>query len=92
LKALKDDRKGKYSIRINERWRNCFEWAAGDIVAAAPLTPARRSVEQGFATGGSAGNQRQCRFFVLTQTRTDGSRNIIGEEMTAKRNSFMMAK
>ncbi len=26
LEALKGDRKGQYSIRINERWRICFEW------------------------------------------------------------------
>ena len=28
LEALKRDRKGQYSIRINDRWRVCFEWAA----------------------------------------------------------------
>ena len=28
LEALKGDRKGQYSIRINDRWRICFEWAA----------------------------------------------------------------
>jgi proteic killer suppression protein len=26
LEALKADRKGQYSIRINDRWRICFEW------------------------------------------------------------------
>jgi toxin HigB-1 len=26
LEALKGDRKGQYSIRINHRWRICFEW------------------------------------------------------------------
>jgi proteic killer suppression protein len=26
LEALKGDRKGQYSIRINEQWRVCFEW------------------------------------------------------------------
>jgi toxin HigB-1 len=26
LEALKGDRKGQYSIRINERWRVCFVW------------------------------------------------------------------
>jgi toxin HigB-1 len=26
LEALKGDRKGQYSIRINDRWRVCFEW------------------------------------------------------------------
>ena len=26
LQALKGDRKGQYSIRINDQWRICFEW------------------------------------------------------------------
>jgi toxin HigB-1 len=26
LEALKGDRRGQYSIRINEQWRICFEW------------------------------------------------------------------
>jgi len=26
VEALKGDRKGQYSIRINEQWRICFEW------------------------------------------------------------------
>jgi toxin HigB-1 len=26
LEALKGNRKGQYSIRINEQWRICFEW------------------------------------------------------------------
>jgi len=26
LEALKDDRSGQYSIRINEQWRLCFRW------------------------------------------------------------------
>lgn len=26
LEALKGDRKGQYSIRINSQWRVCFEW------------------------------------------------------------------
>ena len=26
LEALKGDRKGQYSIRINDRWRICFAW------------------------------------------------------------------
>jgi plasmid maintenance system killer protein len=29
LEALKGDRKGQYSIRINDRWRICFEWHDG---------------------------------------------------------------
>jgi proteic killer suppression protein len=27
LEALAGDRKGQYSIRINDQWRICFEWA-----------------------------------------------------------------
>lgn len=30
LEALHGDRKGQYSIRINDRWRICFEWQKGD--------------------------------------------------------------
>ena len=26
LEALKGERKGQYSIRINNQWRICFEW------------------------------------------------------------------
>ena len=26
FEALKGDRKGQYSIRINDQWRLCFEW------------------------------------------------------------------
>jgi proteic killer suppression protein len=29
LEALKGDRKGQYSIRINDQWRICFEWSGG---------------------------------------------------------------
>lgn len=29
LEALKGDRKGCYSIRINEQWRICFQWKDG---------------------------------------------------------------
>jgi proteic killer suppression protein len=28
LEALRGDRKGQYSIRINDQWRICFEWPA----------------------------------------------------------------
>ncbi|ABD90277.1 type II toxin-antitoxin system RelE/ParE family toxin [Rhodopseudomonas palustris] len=28
LEALKGDRAGQYSVRINQQWRICFEWAA----------------------------------------------------------------
>lgn len=29
LEALKGDRKGQYSIRINDQWRVCFSWKDG---------------------------------------------------------------
>ena len=29
FEALKGDRKGRYSIRINDQWRICFEWPKG---------------------------------------------------------------
>ena len=28
LEALKGNRQGQYSIRINDQWRICFEWPA----------------------------------------------------------------
>lgn len=28
LEALRGDRKGQHSVRINDRWRVCFVWAA----------------------------------------------------------------
>ena len=30
LEALKSDRKGQHSIRINDQYRICFEWRDGD--------------------------------------------------------------
>ena len=30
LEKLKGDRKGQYSIRINDQWRICFQWRGGD--------------------------------------------------------------
>jgi proteic killer suppression protein len=30
LEALKRDRVGQHSIRINEQWRICFRWHEGD--------------------------------------------------------------
>lgn len=30
LKALKGDRKGQWSIRINDQWRVCFRFSKGD--------------------------------------------------------------
>jgi proteic killer suppression protein len=29
FEALAGDRKGQYSIRVNDQWRICFEWADG---------------------------------------------------------------
>ncbi len=29
FETLRGDRKGQYSIRINDQWRVCFEWTAG---------------------------------------------------------------
>jgi toxin HigB-1 len=31
FEALAGDRKGQYSIRINEQWRICFEWPDGAL-------------------------------------------------------------
>ena len=30
LEALRGKRKGQYSIRINDQWRVCFRWVAGN--------------------------------------------------------------
>lgn len=30
LEALKGDRRGQHSIRINDQWRICFRWKEGD--------------------------------------------------------------
>ena len=30
LEVLKGERKGQYSIRINDHWRVCFEWRNGN--------------------------------------------------------------
>ena len=32
LEALKGNRKGQYSIRINDQWRICFIWKGGDVL------------------------------------------------------------
>jgi proteic killer suppression protein len=32
LEALKGNRKGQYSIRINDQWRLCFRWSEGHAV------------------------------------------------------------
>ena len=31
LEALKGDRKGQWSIRINDQWRICFVWNDGQV-------------------------------------------------------------
>jgi proteic killer suppression protein len=31
FEALRGDRKGQYSIRINDQWRICFEWPEGAL-------------------------------------------------------------
>jgi proteic killer suppression protein len=31
LEALKGNREGQYSIRINDQWRICFEWREGGV-------------------------------------------------------------
>ena len=30
LEKLRGDRKGQFSIRVNDRWRICFRWEDGD--------------------------------------------------------------
>ena len=30
LEALKGERQGQYSSRVNERWRICFRWEEGN--------------------------------------------------------------
>lgn len=30
LEALRSDRRGQYSIRVNDRWRICFVWRDGE--------------------------------------------------------------
>ena len=32
LEALKGDRKGQHSIRINDQWRICFTWHDGEVL------------------------------------------------------------
>jgi len=31
LEQLNGERKGQYSIRINDQWRICFEWSDGNV-------------------------------------------------------------
>jgi len=30
LKALRGDRKGQHSVRVNDQWRICFAWREGE--------------------------------------------------------------
>lgn len=30
LEALRGDRAGQHSVRVNDQWRICFRWADGD--------------------------------------------------------------
>jgi len=32
LERLVGDREGKYSIRVNDQWRICFEWQDGEVL------------------------------------------------------------
>ena len=31
LEALRGNRRGQYSIRVNEQWRICFSWHDGEV-------------------------------------------------------------
>ena len=71
FEALSGDRRGQYSIRINDRWRVCFEWPKGspgpenvEIVDyhqenryGHSADPSRRTSRRGT---GSARNERSC--------------------------------
>ena len=35
LEALKGERRGQYSIRINSQWRICFRWGGSDASSVA---------------------------------------------------------
>lgn len=35
LEALKGDRQGQYSIRINDQWRICFTWVGNNALDVA---------------------------------------------------------
>ncbi|NOS74330.1 MAG: plasmid maintenance system killer protein [Methyloglobulus sp.] len=34
LEVLRGDRQGQFSVRINDKWRLCFEWVDGDSGAS----------------------------------------------------------
>ena len=42
LEALKGDRKGQHSIRINDQWRICFRWTRTDPMTSKSSTTTRR--------------------------------------------------
>jgi proteic killer suppression protein len=42
LEALRGERKGQHSIRINDRWRVCFEWKDGDAYGVEIVVITRR--------------------------------------------------
>jgi antitoxin HigA-1 len=60
LEALKGDRQGQFSIRINDQWRICFEWPhgasgpinveiavpLGDNMAPTPIHPGEHFAEE----------------------------------------------
>lgn len=69
FEALIGDRRGQYSIRINDQWRICFEWLDGspgpanveivdyhqeDAVAVTPIHPGEHLAEELRALGMSA--------------------------------------
>jgi proteic killer suppression protein len=50
LASLPGDRKGQYSIRINDRWRICLEWPDGALGS-------RRTDRDRDASGGTLGRR-----------------------------------
>src|SRR3990167_1879893 len=60
LEALRGDRKGQYSIRINDQWRICFEWPEG---SASPVNVELVDDHQGEPDGtcGDSPRRAACR-------------------------------
>ena len=58
LEALKGDRYGQFSIRVNDRWRICFRWSEG-VAYDVELVAGKRS-------GTADTDLRLCRFFGLS--------------------------
>jgi toxin HigB-1 len=46
LEALLGDRKGQYSIRINDQWRICCKWNDGDVEDVSVMIHARRLLRE----------------------------------------------